>query len=265
MNIYPAIDLYQGAAVRLVKGDYSQMTTYHSDPLQVAESYKAQGGTFLHLVDLEGAREGTTANREAIQGIVRGAGLFTQLGGGIRDMETAEDYLSMGVDRLILGTAAITDPDFLQEAIRSFGNRIAVGIDIKEEKVAIQGWTQLSPYTWEDFCEKMQDIGVETIICTDISKDGAMRGTNRQLYKKLAKTYSLNIIASGGISSLEDIRALGALGLHGAILGKALYTKAFTLTEALKAAEEGLTRAAATSGMEGAENLSPDSNKEAPL
>ncbi|QIB70028.1 1-(5-phosphoribosyl)-5-[(5-phosphoribosylamino)methylideneamino]imidazole-4-carboxamide isomerase [Aminipila butyrica] len=236
MNIYPAIDLYQGAAVRLFKGDYSQMTIYDESPLTVAEAYKIQGSSSLHLVDLEGARDGKTTNLSAIKNIVEHVDLFVQLGGGIRDMKTAETYLDMGVDRLILGTAAITDPAFLKEAVRSYGSQIAVGIDIKEEKVAIKGWTELSTYTCDQFCQQMQELGVQTIICTDVSRDGAMKGTNRQLYRRLSQAYSLDIIASGGVSTLLDISALSAMGLHGAILGKALYTGAFTLEEALETA-----------------------------
>lgn len=236
MNIYPAIDLYEGAAVRLFKGDYKQMTVYDKNPVNTAKSFEAQGASFLHMVDLEGAKDGKTSNMKVIKEIVENVNLFTQLGGGIRNIETVDHYLSIGINRIIIGTAAITDKDFLQEAVRRYGEKIAVGVDIKEEKVAIKGWTELSQYSCDDFCLQMQDIGVKTIICTDISKDGAMKGTNLELYSRLSHTYSINVIASGGVSSLEDIRALSNMDIYGAILGKALYTGAVNLSAAIEVA-----------------------------
>lgn len=236
MNIYPAIDLYEGAAVRLFKGDYNQMTVYDKEPLNTVKNFESQGASFLHVVDLEGAKNGITSNFKVIREIVKNVNLFTQLGGGIRNIETVDKYLSIGINRIIIGTAAITDKSFLQEAVKKYGNKIAVGVDIKEEKVAIKGWTQLSDYSCEEFCQQMQDIGVQTIICTDISKDGAMNGTNLELYNRLSQTYSLDFIASGGISSLEDIKALSKMNIYGAILGKALYTGAVDLSAAIEAA-----------------------------
>lgn len=233
MNIYPAIDLYQGKVVRLLKGDYDQMTVYNDNPIEVAISFQNSGASYLHIVDLEGAKEGTVSNLEVIRDIAENTLLFIQVGGGIRSMEVAEKYLSMGVDRVILGTAAITDKSFLKEALKVYGEKIAVGVDIKEGKVAIKGWTELSCCSLEDFCEEMQTLGVKTIICTDISKDGAMEGTNRDLYKSLSERLSVNIIASGGVSSLEDINVLYQMNLYGAILGKALYTGAVDLQEAV--------------------------------
>lgn len=234
MNIYPAIDLYEGAAVRLFKGDYNQMTVYDKDPLHTARYFESQGSSFLHLVDLEGAKNGITSNLSVIKRIVENVNLFTQLGGGIRDMQTIEKYLSIGVNRTIIGTAAITDKKFLKEAIKNYKEQIAVGVDIKNDKVAINGWTELSNCSCHEFFQEMQDMGVKTIICTDISKDGAMKGTNLELYHRLSQDYSIQLIASGGISTMEDIKSLSQMKLHGAILGKALYTGAIDLSAAIK-------------------------------
>lgn len=236
MLIFPAIDLVRGQAVRLFKGDYDNMTVYHHDPLQVALDFQAKGATCLHLVDLEGAKTGGTPNLETIQRIVSGTSLFTEVGGGIRSMDTIDTYLNVGVDRVILGTAAVTDPDFLEQAVAKYGEKIAVGIDIKDGYVAIKGWTEKSQYTCDAFFEKMQNMGVKTIICTDISKDGAMQGTNRALYRTLSETYHMDIIASGGVSSMEDIQALRAMDLYGAIIGKAYYTGAIDLRRAIEVA-----------------------------
>ena len=237
MNIFPAIDLYEGAAVRLFKGDYNQMTVYDKNPLNIAKKFEECGAEFLHMVDLEGAKTGLTPNLETIENIVKNTSLFVELGGGIRSMETVDKYLSIGVSRVILGTAAITDEAFLDEAIAKYGEKIAVGVDIKDGYVAIKGWTEKSQYTFEDFCQKMQDKGVKTLICTDISKDGAMKGTNRELYKSLSEKLSLDIIASGGVSTIDDIRALREMNLYGAIIGKAYYTNAIDLKEAIEVAK----------------------------
>lgn len=236
MNIFPAIDLFGGQAVRLLKGDYNNMTVYHSNPIEVAQDFVSKGAKYLHMVDLEGAKTGGTPNLKVISEIAQGTPLFTEVGGGIRSMETVNTYLSKGVDRVILGTAAVTDEAFLQEAVSVYGNRIAVGIDIKDGFVAIKGWTEKSQYTCDEFFEKMQMIGVSTIICTDISKDGAMQGTNLDLYKRLSQNYHMDIIASGGVSSLEDIRALRSMDLYGAIVGKAYYTGSIDLKEAIEVA-----------------------------
>lgn len=235
MYLYPAIDLYEGKAVRLFKGDYNQMTVYSENPAEVAKAFQLQGATRLHLVDLEGARDGTTSNLPVIEKILSRTNLFTEVGGGIRDLQTAERYLSLGVDRVILGTAAVNDEAFLKQALSIYGEKIAVGVDIKDGFVAIRGWTEKSALKAEDFFEKMEALGVKTIICTDISKDGAMQGTNRTLYKELSTKFKLDLIASGGVSSLDDVLALNAMNLHGAIIGKAYYTGAIDLREALEA------------------------------
>lgn len=237
MNIFPAIDLYEGKAVRLLKGDYNKMTVYSANPLKVAEDFEKAGALFIHLVDLEGARSGLTPNIETISKIVKGTSLFTQIGGGIRSMETIEKYLSIGVNRVILGTAAAKDEDFLVSAVKTYGDKITVGADIKDGFVAIKGWTETSDYSINNFCEKIQKTGVSTLICTDISRDGAMKGTNIALYKDLSELYNMNIIASGGVSTLEDIIELRKLSLYGAIIGKAYYTGAINLKEAIEVAK----------------------------
>lgn len=236
MKIFPAIDLYGGQAVRLYKGKYENMTVYNSNPLAVAQDFEQKGASCLHLVDLEGAKSGGTPNLEVIAEIASQTALFTEVGGGIRSMDTIDTYLSHGVDRVILGTAAVTDEGFLQNAVSKYGNKIAVGIDVRDEYVAIKGWTEQSQFTCDEFFAKMQHLGIHTVICTDISKDGAMQGTNLSLYQHLSSTYHMNIIASGGVSSLDDIRALRAMDLHGAIIGKAYYTGAIDLREAIEVA-----------------------------
>ena len=237
MKIFPAIDLYSGKAVRLFKGDYSKMTVYSENPLEVARDFEQKGAEFIHLVDLEGAKDGTTPNFETVKSIAENTRLFTEIGGGIRSMETVEKYLGAGVDRVILGTAAVENQDFLKAAVNKYGDKIAVGVDIKDGFVAVKGWTEASSYSCFDFCEKMRETGVKTLICTDISKDGAMQGTNRELYRELAEKFDIDIVASGGVSTLDDIKALKKLGLYGAIIGKAYYIGAIDLKEALEAAK----------------------------
>lgn len=237
MILYPAIDLYDGKAVRLFKGDYNQMTVYNENPLAVAQDFLRCGATHIHMVDLQGARDGTTPNLETVQTIKQQTGRFCEVGGGIRTMEIVKRYLSAGIDRVILGTAAVTDPDFLSAALAEYGEKIAVGIDIKDGRVAIKGWTETSDQDALAFCEKMQALGVKTVICTDISKDGAMQGTNHDLYKTLSEKFSLQIIASGGISSLEDVKRLAAQNLHGAIIGKAYYSGSLDLARAIEVAK----------------------------
>ena len=237
MRIFPAIDLYGGKAVRLYKGEYERMTVYSNDPAAVAAKFADCGAQYLHLVDLEGARDGTTPNLETIREILSGPRLFTELGGGIRSMQTIERYLDLGIDRVILGTIAATNPDFAAQAVEKFGERIAVGADIKDGEIAIRGWRELSGKTAEEFFETMRAIGVRTVICTDVSRDGAMRGANLELYRHLAQTYEINIVASGGVSSLEDIAALRKLDLYGAIVGKAYYTGAIDLARAIEVAK----------------------------
>ena len=236
MLIFPAIDLFGGKAVRLYKGDYAQMTVYSEHPEEIAADFKQQGASCLHMVDLEGARSGETPNLETISRIVSSTELFTELGGGIRSMDTIKKYLDIGVDRVILGTAAVTDPAFAESAANAFGSKIAIGVDIRDGRVAIKGWTETGPEAFE-FCRRMQSIGIGTIICTDISRDGAMQGTNHDLYEKLSKELSMNIIASGGVSSMDDIRRLRKLDIYGAIIGKAYYSGAISIREAVAAAK----------------------------
>jgi phosphoribosylformimino-5-aminoimidazole carboxamide ribotide isomerase len=237
MLIYPAIDLYGGKAVRLFKGDYAQMTIYNDNPVEVAQDFRNCGATRIHLVDLEGAKEGTTPNFATVTAIKEATGLFCEIGGGIRDMATIDRYLSAGIDRVILGTAAVTSPGFVEEAVKAYGDKIAVGIDIKDGFVAIKGWTETSEENAMDFTAKMQAIGVKTMICTDISRDGAMKGANHELYRQLAQRFDMNIIASGGVSSMEDVEKLAALDIHGAIVGKAYYTGAIDLAKAIEVAK----------------------------
>lgn len=238
MDLFPAIDLINGKAVRLYKGDYAQMTVYNDDPLAVAKDFAACGCTHIHMVDLEGAKNGGTPNLDTVAKVAQETDLFVEIGGGIRSMEVIERYFSAGVDRVILGTAAVTDEPFLKEAVSKYGEKIAVGADIKDGYVAIKGWLEKSQYTLDAFCEKMQALGVASLICTDISKDGAMVGTNRKLYKDLKEKYHMNITASGGVSSLEDVQALTDMGIDAAIIGKAYYTGDIPLTEAVKIAGE---------------------------
>ena len=234
MKLYPAIDLYEGKAVRLFKGEYQQMTVYHENPVVVALDFQASGAECIHLVDLEGAKFGTTPNLSVIRGIVEATDLFVEVGGGIRTMETIEAYLSIGVSRVILGTAAVTNRAFLEEALAKYGEKIAVGVDLKDGYVAIKGWTETSQWTADAFFADLETLGVSTVICTDISRDGAMQGTNRQLYQELSAKYNIQLIASGGVSSLADVKALKDMNLHGAIIGKAYYTGAIDLKEALE-------------------------------
>ena len=237
MIIFPAIDLYEGKAVRLLKGDYRQMTVYSDHPEEIGRDFTARGATHAHLVDLEGARDGTTPNLNTVLRLKEETGLYCEIGGGIRSMETVKTYLESGLDRVILGTAAVTDPGFLDQALERYGERIAVGVDIRDGFVSIRGWTEQSSLPFMDFCQRMADSGVRTLICTDISRDGAMRGTNRELYNRLSRELSLQITASGGVSTLEDVRALREMGLYGAIIGKAYYTGAVRLEEAVREAQ----------------------------
>ena len=240
MNIIPAIDLIGGEAVRLKKGDYNQVTVYSSTPVEVAKGFEAQGSKFLHVVDLDGAKEGSTANFETIKAIVAQTDLSVEVGGGIRSMDTVKRYIEIGIDRVIIGTAAVTDPAFLKQAIEAYPEHIAVGVDIKDGMVAIKGWTEVSAVSCFDFCQSLQNLGVKTIICTDISKDGMMAGTNLELYRSLTSHFSLNVIASGGVSGLEDIRELVKMKIYGAILGKAIYTGSIDLAQAIALTKESL-------------------------
>lgn len=236
MIIFPAIDLFEGKAVRLYKGDYNKMTIYSDNPPEIAEDFKTQGATHIHIVDLEGAKNGTTPNFDTVIEIKKKSGLFCEIGGGIRDMNTIERYISAGIDRVILGTAAVTKEGFVKEAVKKYGNKIAVGIDLRDGFVAIKGWTEKSSLTAFEFCERMQNDGVETLICTDISRDGAMNGTNHALYSELMSKFNMNITASGGVSSLNDVKRLAEKNLYGAIIGKAYYTGSIDLKQAVEVA-----------------------------
>ena len=232
MKLFPAIDLYEGKAVRLYKGDYTQMTVYSDDPASIATDFAASGATCIHIVDLEGAKSGTTPNFDTVCKIKATSGLFCEVGGGIRSMEVIDKYLSAGIDRVILGTAAVGNLNFVKSAVDKYGERIAVGADLKDGYVAVKGWIEKTDLSCEDFFRQMQDVGVKTVICTDISKDGAMMGTNLELYRTLSQKFSMQIVASGGVSSLEDVKRLCEMGLYGAIIGKAYYTGAINLKEA---------------------------------
>lgn len=237
MLIYPAIDLFEGKAVRLLRGDYNNMTVYENDPTVLAKRFSDCGAKQMHIVDLEGARNGSTPNMDVVLSIKKAGGMFCEVGGGIRDLKTAETYLSHGIDRVILGTAAVTEKGFVEDAVSEFGSGIAVGIDIRDGYVAIKGWTEQSDLEAISFCQRMEQIGVQTLIVTDISKDGALNGTNHELYRKLTSELRFQIIASGGVSSSDDIVKLKNEGLHGAIIGKAYYTGAINLSEAIEVAK----------------------------
>ena len=239
MKIYPAIDIYGGKAVRLYKGDYSRMTVYSDDPAEVAARFKDLGARRLHIVDLEGAEAGEPRSFGLIRRIKNETGLFCEVGGGVRSSAALEAYIGSGVDRVILGTAAAENTGFLRETVARFGDRIALGIDIKDGFVATRGWKTRSDVSAFDFFGTAESIGVGTIICTDISKDGVLGGANIGLYRKLSERFRVNIIASGGVSGLEDVAALKELGIYGAIIGKAYYTGAIDLKAAIELAEAG--------------------------
>ena len=236
MQLFPAIDILNGKAVRLYKGNYSQVTTYNDNPLGVAQIFKSKGCTAVHLVDLDGAKEGRPINLKIVETIAQIPDLYTEIGGGIRNLTTVDAYLSAGVSRVILGTAALNDPKFLQEAINKYQDKIAVGVDINDGLVAVKGWVETTQKDGLEFLKELQGQGVQTAIVTDISKDGAMKGTNLSLYKKIQQTVNMKITASGGISSLEDLKALKKINIHAAIIGKAYYTGAIKLEQALEVA-----------------------------
>ena len=237
MILLPAIDLYEGKVVRLTRGDYGNMTVYRDDPAAQAAEFQAAGAGWLHTVDLEGARDGGTPNFEVIRQICRTTGLTVETGGGIRSMDGIARYLDAGVERVILGTQAVTDPEFLEAAVCRFGSHAAVGVDLKEGAIAIRGWKETVPEPAEQFFARLCALGVRTVICTDVSRDGLLGGTNVALYRELSQRFDLDLIASGGVSSIKDLQQLKQIGLYGAILGKALYTGALELHRALKEVE----------------------------
>ena len=236
MNIFPAIDIIDGKAVRLERGDYAKMTVYSDSPVDVAKSFEAVGAKYLHVVDLEGAKDGTTPNLDVIVKIISETSLKVEVGGGIRSHEVLDAYINAGVFRVILGTAAVSNPEFLEEALAKYGDKIAVGVDLADGMVAIKGWREVSSISCMDFFARLEALGVKTVICTDISKDGLLGGTNVELYRELSAKFSIDIIASGGVTSVDDVRKLKEMDLYGAILGKAIYAKRIDLGEALAVA-----------------------------
>ena len=237
MQILPAIDIFEKKAVRLFKGDYAQMTVY-GKPLDIAKKFEESGASYIHLVDLEGARAGDSSNFETVSEIISQVNIPCEIGGGIRNMSTVEKYVSVGADRIILGTSAVSDKEFLKSAVAEFGNKIAVGVDARDGIVSISGWTEQSGIPTLDFIGEMLSLGINTIICTDISKDGALSGANTELYKEILAKYHLNLIASGGVTTLDDVRELKHSGVYGAILGKAIYNGNIDLKEAISLAED---------------------------
>lgn len=237
MLIFPAIDLYDKKAVRLYKGDYNQMTVYSENPLEVAKGFKEAGAQYIHMVDLEGAKDGTTPNFDIVASVAKESGLKVEIGGGIRNEETVKKYIDAGVMRVILGTAALNDRAFLESVCKKYGDKIAVGADLKDGQVAVKGWLETSNVSGMDFLSEMESLGIKTVICTDISRDGAMRGTNRELYKELSEKFTMDIVASGGVSTIEDIKALREMNFYGAIVGKAIYTGDIDLREAIEVAK----------------------------
>ena len=239
MQIFPAIDLSGGQVVRLYQGDYDKMTVYGADPCAVARDFIAAGAKYLHVVDLDGAKDGTLANFESIAAIAKQGGLYIEVGGGIRTEERIQQYLDLGVSRCILGTVAVKDFDFTARMAQKYGDAIAVGVDARDGYIAINGWKELSSETGIEFCRRLKDAGVQTVIYTDISRDGAEKGTNLELYRELAKIEGLNITASGGVSSLEELAELQRIGTHAAILGKALYTGRLDLKTVIDTVQAG--------------------------
>ncbi|MBQ3404799.1 MAG: 1-(5-phosphoribosyl)-5-[Oscillospiraceae bacterium] len=236
MYILPAIDLYEGKAVRLYKGDYSRMAVYSDNPPELTGTFRACGAEYLHMVDLEGAKDGSTPNYAIEARIASDSGLKVEIGGGIRSEEVIKRYLDCGVCRVILGTAAVEQPELLEKMVGMYSDKIAVGVDIKDGLVAIKGWTETSSLGCEDFCARLCEIGVRTVICTDISRDGTLGGANRELYRGLNERFPLDLIASGGVSTLEDVAALKEMGMYGATIGKAWYSGAIDLKKAVEVA-----------------------------
>lgn len=239
MKIFPAIDIIGGAAVRLTKGDYAAVKKYSDDPVSVAEGFAVSGAECLHLVDLDGAKSGTTENYETVRNIVGRTSAFVEIGGGIRDEERIEKYLATGVSRVILGTAAVKNAEFRKSAVRRYGAAVAIGVDVKDGFVATDGWQSLSRYTGVEFVRMLRDEGVKTVIYTDVSRDGMLMGTNLEAYAQLSEIKGIDVIASGGVTALGEIKALFDMQVSGAILGKALYEGRLDLTEVLRVARGG--------------------------
>ena len=236
MKIFPAIDLKGGRVVRLTQGDYGRVTQYAVEPEEAARSFVEAGAKYVHIVDLDGAKDGTTANLSTVARVLRDGCLFAEVGGGIRDRARIEAYLAAGASRVIWGTAAVNDRAFLEEAVKAYGARVAVGVDARDGRVATHGWLRTSDTPAVGFCATLRDAGVRTVIYTDISRDGRLAGANLEVYQALCTLEGLDIVASGGVSTLEDIAALRDLGLYGCILGKALYAGRLDLGAAIATA-----------------------------
>lgn len=239
MKLYPAIDLRGGQAVRLYQGDYDRMTVYNADPVAQAQAFLDAGARCLHVVDLDGARDDTTANLETIAAIAALGGLFIEVGGGIRDEARIRRYLDLGVGRCILGTVAVKDFDFTARMAQCYGARIAVGVDMKDGFIAVNGWREVTPEPGVAFCRRCAAAGVQAVIATDIARDGTLQGTNLDLYRELLTIPGLEVTASGGIARMEELAELQAMGCHAAILGKSIYTGAIDLAEAVRRYQEG--------------------------
>ncbi len=237
MKIFPAIDIINGSVVRLTKGDFADITNYRFTPLAAAHEFQGKGARYLHIIDLDGAKEGSLSNFSVIKDIIHQTGMSVQVGGGIRTIDRIERYLDAGAARVILGTGAISDREFLLQAIDRFGDRIAVGVDAKDGYVAIEGWQTVTKTKSMDFCLLLLELGIKTVIYTDIDKDGAMQGTNLEIYSELSKISGLDIIASGGVSDIAEITPLKEMGTYGCIIGKALYEGAIDLKDALAVAK----------------------------
>ncbi len=237
MKIFPAIDLIGGKAVRLTQGDYNKVDTFSDNPEGVAKGFFEAGARFLHVVDLDGAKQGTLANLNTIEKIVNAAPLFVEVGGGIRDFDRIDRMLAIGVKRVILGTAAVKNPSFLKSAADVYGERIVLGVDARDGFVATDGWINKTSVDSFEFCVRARDMGVKTVIYTDIATDGAMKGTNLPAFQRLCTIEGLSVVASGGICTLEEIKELSAMGCDGAIVGKAVYTGALDLKEVLAYAD----------------------------
>lgn len=234
MNIFPAIDLYDGKVVRLYKGNYNDMTVYSDDPVSVAQEFQSKGAEYIHVVDLMGAKEGKLCAFDTVKKIIAATSLKLEIGGGIRTEAAIKEYISLGVEKVILGTAAVNNDEFMSMMTYNYRKHLAVGVDVKDGLVAVKGWTETSCITLDDMFSYISTLGIDRVICTDISKDGAMRGTNINMYEELSKSYKTNIIASGGVSTLDDVEKLSSMNMFGAIIGKAYYTGAIDLSEAIR-------------------------------
>ena len=237
MRIYPAIDIKDGQCVRLLRGSFDNVTVYGNDPAEMAKKWQAEGGEFIHVVDLDGALKGHGVNAEAIKKICESVSVPVQTGGGIRTMEDIEAKLACGINRVIIGTKAVSDSEFVRRAVEKYGDKIVIGIDAKDGMVAIEGWEKTSEWKAVDFAKKMEEIGVRTIVYTDIATDGTLQGPNVQAMKEMADSVDVDIIASGGVGSIEHIKALLTTGVEGVIVGRALYTNSVDLKEAIAAAK----------------------------